>query len=583
MENKSVFLKNSAYSKSLSLPISNVALFVSKNGTDIAGNIFRLIQELVSGDYGELTIVLAYTHEAKKRIVAILKRYNLFKMTNLVEYDTNKFFSILGRAKYFITDCFIPFEYIKRENQILVSTSHGTPIKKMGRDCTTEAQGLIQNTHILADYQTYSSDYMFEKLFSAFMEKDLFKGHALKSGYARNCIFFNSERSQQVKEELNINSLIAYAYLPTFRGTAASFNNIEQIDDVVKYCDELDQLMDDNEILFVKLHNFNKEKINFSNYKHICAFPEDYEVYDVLNAMDGLITDYSSVLFDFAVSKKKIILFQYDSEDYNKTRGTYLDLKQLPFPIVDTVESLYKEISTPKNYDDSEFYSIYCQYESPNATRNICRTIFLNSPSCQEFCIPKKSKKNIFVYAGKGIPDTIETLKIYDYLATFDAGKYNFFLFFYEYDFLKKQCLINTLPSQMQYFSHLCNPVWTYEELDTVINSSSKSKKDKAWESLFKHEAQRWFQNLSIDAFIDLYGKDEHLLNVLKHSDKSMKKIVLLDRKIKNYQSFCDSFDIILCYGKYCGINEKHKVEIQPEVNQINIITNCKIIEEVCN
>ena len=580
--NKHIYTKNSVYAKNLKAKIKNYALFVSKNGTDIAGNIFRIIEQLATGQYGRIEIYLAYTNDAKSRIETILQNYNLLQQVYLVEYDSSRFFYLLARSKYFVSDAFVPFEYIKRKDQVLISTSHGTPIKVMGRDCTTETQGLIQCTHTLADYQTYSSNYMFDKLFAAFMEKDLFQGHALKSGYARNSIFFNRERGQWLKEKLGYSGKTVFAYLPTFRGNAAVFQSQNQNEDIVRYCDELDEMLEDKYLLLVKLHNFNTEHIDFSKYKHIQQFPLEYETYDVLNAVDGLITDYSSVLFDFAVSRKKIVLFQYDYQEYAEKRGTYLNWDELPFPVATNAKELHREIASPKNYDDDSFYQTYCTYENPEAPKNICKTIFGGQPSCEEFEIPHNGKKNVFIYAGRCQDNTPETLRFIDYMKVLDVSKFNFFLFFYEYDLLFKQRILNDLPDGFQYYSHLCDPVWTLEERKDFLRAKSDKGRKKSLQTLYASEARRWFNDLPIDVYIDLCGKDAHALQVAARMKDSVKKVVLYDDSMCGMQDVYEKFDFILQYGKYGGFGNSKIVEINRESSKIDICVNCRIIERIC-
>lgn len=62
----------------------------------------------------------------------------------------------------------------------------------------------------------------------------------------------------------------------------------------------------DDQVLYVKLHPFVKSEVNYDDFTHIVPFPEEYETYDFLNATDLLITDYSSIMFDYAVSKRRL-------------------------------------------------------------------------------------------------------------------------------------------------------------------------------------------------------------------------------------------------------------------------------------
>ena len=74
----------------------------------------------------------------------------------------------------------------------------------------------------------------------------------------------------------------------------------------------LDERLDDDVVVFAKPHYYDIRKINFKSFKHVKQFPSDLETYEVLSMADLLVTDYSSVMFDFLNTNKEIVLFPYD-------------------------------------------------------------------------------------------------------------------------------------------------------------------------------------------------------------------------------------------------------------------------------
>ena len=100
--------------------------------------------------------------------------------------------------------------------------------------------------------------------------------------------------------------------MPTYRDNKKPKEEIEFISDMLS---KIDEKLNDNQVLYVNLHPFIGDKIEY-NFKHIEKFPNQYETYEFLNATDCLITDYSSVFFDYANTKNKIILFTYDLLEY---------------------------------------------------------------------------------------------------------------------------------------------------------------------------------------------------------------------------------------------------------------------------
>ncbi len=116
------------------------------------------------------------------------------------------------------------------------------------------------------------------------------------------------------------------------------------------------------------------DAVDYSVYRHIRSFPEEYETYDFLSAADVLVTDYSGVMFDFGVTGRKMILFTYDREAYLSENGMYIDLNDLGLPIVDTAETLISEIAEP-NAGYGEFRERYCSFDVADTAEKVCRSL----------------------------------------------------------------------------------------------------------------------------------------------------------------------------------------------------------------
>lgn len=575
-ENRQLCSINKVYSRNLEKRISeHEVLFDSKNGTDLAGNILRLMIELSTGNYGKLSLYLAFEEKSKERIEKILDRYGL-KNIRLVKWRSKAYFRHLARAKYLVTDLYIANEYIKREGQILISTAHGTPIKAMGRDCHSETQGHLQRTHTLADYQVFPSAYMKEKLFSAFMEDNLFTGKALKSGYCRNDIFFDKERREIVREELNYCGKTVYAYLPTFRGIGGCFESERQNAKIIEMCSFLDARLPEDYILLIKLHNFNVCNIDFSKFAHIRQFPMDYEVYDVLNATDGLISDYSSVFFDYANSQHKIILFQYDLEDYMAERGIYLKWDELPFPIVKEPDELLREMLSRKNYDDTAFMRRFCTYDNPHSSELVCREIWKNEKCCEEFLSPKNGKKNVLLHVGNMDLRNPTTYLVQEFLSKGDTSKYNYILYYYEYDLFDCAYRLENLPKEITYLSYLGLPAFTKRERKHFYK-----KEYGKIQRAFLRECRRSFADLPIDAFVDLSGKESAVAESAKFLN-CKKVIVKWDEDTGITQECYAQYDNVLPAKSAgaTGLRENEKTLILGYTSEI-LERNMKLIEEV--
>lgn len=372
---------NAYYFNELKKPLlENYILFESKGGGDVAGNIFYLLKELSLGNYthkGEkYSVVLVLKEEERERFTKIFTEHGI-DIPEYIEPSGREYKQYLARCKYLFNDTSFPAWFIKRKGQIYTNTWHGTPFKAMGRKVENRAYaiGNVQHNFLISDFLIYPNDYMRDRFFEDYGLTKLYQGKALMSGYPRNSIFFNADRGAEVKKQLGLSDKQLIVYMPTWRGTLTNKKDNQQGNDCSNYFHVLDSLMDDNQVMFVKFHIFTAADFDYSDYKHIVPITDEYETYDLLNAADVLLTDYSSVFYDFANCRKKIILFTYDDEDYLDERGLYVSIDSFPFPRVKTAEELAAELKKPKDYDDTDFLAEYGSYDSPNSPRYVLEAV----------------------------------------------------------------------------------------------------------------------------------------------------------------------------------------------------------------
>ena len=261
----------------------NLVYLESRDGNDFTGNILRIAEELSIGDYGNLKINVYAKEEVVNKIKVLSKIYNL-KIDKIITKEARAT-KILEKAKYIFTDSGIRPKFVKRKEQIFINTWHGTPLKLMGFDNTSEEHriGSIQHAFLSSDYLLYPNEYMKEKMLNSYMIDKIYPGKILMEGYPRNSVFFDNERRDELKSILNLENKEIFIYMPTFRGLFLNRDDEKQKDEINYYLKELDSKLKDNQLLLVKLHVYNKSSIDFSDFKHVEPFPENYEVYDVLN------------------------------------------------------------------------------------------------------------------------------------------------------------------------------------------------------------------------------------------------------------------------------------------------------------
>ena len=299
----------------------------------------------------------------------------------------------------------------------------------MGQDNPEERYdtGNVMRNLLQSDYLVFPNLYMEEKMSGAYNLKELYQGTVLHEGYPRNCIFFHPEQGTKLKELLGYAGTQLSIYMPTFRGTSSSVQEEDYVNQIKDYLNRVDILLHENQIMLVKLHPFVQSQLTLDSYRHIRLFPEGYDTYEVLNACDVLITDYSSVMYDFAVTGRRILLFAYDLEYYQGSRGMYEDISDYPFPLVRTPEELVKELNTDSGHPDDAFLQKYCTFEQTNATRNICHHVLLGEKICKSTSMPGTKKKKVLLYAGSLRPNGITTA-FYSMLSQLDPSRCEYYI-----------------------------------------------------------------------------------------------------------------------------------------------------------
>ncbi|MDL2211448.1 CDP-glycerol glycerophosphotransferase family protein [Erysipelotrichaceae bacterium OttesenSCG-928-M19] len=317
---------------------------------------------------------------------------NLDENTIRIERKSLAYYYYLSRAKYWINNQNYPYYMIRRKQGIYLQTWHGTPLKKMfydlkkiyGRDegyKKRNAQAINQWSHLLSP-----NSYTTKNYHSAFRTK----AQILELGYPRNDVLYtnnNEDYRNQIKDKIAIRlNKRVILYAPTFRDDQvvgrSKFNQTLMFD-YKKMYDSLGA----NQVLLIRTHMVVvNELIIPPEYGDRIIDVSDYSnIEDLLLISEALITDYSSVFFDYLNLERPIIFYAYDLDKYqDKLRGFYLDYTKdnLPGPIITVENELYDII---KNIDKiNEGYASkvkqmkkeYCSNDDGHASKRIIKEIF---------------------------------------------------------------------------------------------------------------------------------------------------------------------------------------------------------------
>ena len=547
------------------LPLKdNLVLIDSQHGNDINGNMFYLIKEMNDNiEYSDFDIYLGVDKNRIEEFNRKLRFYNI-KNVKLVLNKTKKYMKLLATAKFLFTDTSFVANLIKKDGQVYLNTWHGTPLKTLGRSTKSDFENIpnLQKNFVVADYLLYPSEYMMEHMLEDYMLDNIAKNKVLLCGYPRNSIFFNTSRREQVKKELNVSDDELIAYMPTWRGTLAKKDNDEYINQLKRYLDYISKNLNSNQKLYVNVHPYIKDFIDFDEYNNIYSFPKDYETYDFLNICDTLITDYSSVFFDFAVTHKKIILFVYDEKRYLSERGLYINLSDLPFHKVYTVEELMKEINNKEIVNYTEFLNKFCKYDQPDIPKKICEKIILEKETdLKEINMPNNGKENVLILL-KNFSNKKVNKKFFELISEIEDDKYNYYVGYINRFIKKYSYNLIKLPQKIKYMGQLysmCNiSFWT--KIRIAAHNRLRIKLDfnsNKYDIILKDELKRIYGDIAFKTVIVLGEEKELRIRLFSKFENAFK--ILYNCNQKNLKDYKGNYDYLISeeeLNKFLNLND---------------------------
>lgn len=338
--------------------------FLGRNYSDSPKYIYRYLQKHYGSKYKYVWIADA---EHFDHIKSKLKSQ---PNTKVVRRFGFQYMYYLATSKYFVFNMRQPKWFVKRPGMRFIETWHGTPLKHLvfDMDNVASASHLYKQTFYYQsrqwDHLVTANQYSYNIFHRAFMYP---KDKMLKSGYPRNDILNSPRRDQiakHIKQKLGIplnKKVILYA--PTWRDD--QFYGPGQYKFKLHLnLAELKKHLSDQYVLILRTHYFIANHIDTSQFGDFVFNESNYDdIAELYLISDILITDYSSVFFDYAILKRPILYYVYDYDDYaDVLRGFYLNMKKdLPGPLLKTSKSVLNAI---ENIDEvkSKYHDRYVQF-----------------------------------------------------------------------------------------------------------------------------------------------------------------------------------------------------------------------------
>ncbi|MGW5861398.1 bifunctional glycosyltransferase/CDP-glycerol:glycerophosphate glycerophosphotransferase [Streptomyces sp. NPDC055239] len=300
---------------------------------------------------------------------------------------SRRYWSVLARAKYLVNNVNFPDSVVKRPGQIHLQTHHGTPLKRMGTDQIpypatsrgVDYEALLERCSRW-DYSVSANRHSTETWTRAYPVPFT----SLDYGYPRNDLYYTATAQDvlRIRERLGVApGRRALLYAPTHRDYEATWT--PRLD-----LERLSKTLGDGFVLLVRGHYFYDRGLSPLEELHRRGLIIDVSTYDSIEelglASDALITDYSSLMFDYANLDRPIVVLADDWETYSVTRGVYFDLNEQAPGAVALNQDEIERVLLGGGWRDEDaaarraaFRRTFCEFDDGHAAERVVRHVFL--------------------------------------------------------------------------------------------------------------------------------------------------------------------------------------------------------------
>jgi CDP-glycerol glycerophosphotransferase len=349
------------YALSRRLPMRrDLVFFESNNGRDYADSPRYIYEELVR-TRPDLRTVWVHDHRLPSANPA----------TTVVSRLSPAYFYHLGRARFWVNNYNYPPYVTRRPAATFVQTWHGTPLKRRLHDTSAE------HWSVLVSPNSYTTDVV--------RSACSYRGPVLELGYPRNDPLHDPRRDQltvRLRHSLGLaaaRQVILYAPAPRDRpGTGAQIAAALPL-----HLERLTTELGDDVVLLLRMHSRMQQRIVIAPrlrdvVRDVTRYPEMQEL---LLISDVLVTDYSSVFFDFAALDRPMVFYAYDLDTYrDQAGGFHLDYEQeVPGPIVHTEDALWAELRRAGSRPGDaprEFLQRFAPRDDGHASQRVVHAVF---------------------------------------------------------------------------------------------------------------------------------------------------------------------------------------------------------------
>lgn len=422
------------------MPIrKKMILYEAFHGRGLLCGPYALFQELIQHpQYGKYEHV--WVLDNLKEHEACMQSYKeRYPNVSFVQFGSRKYLKCLASAKYLINNVTFYSYFIKKPEQVYINTWHGIPLKHLGYDepgGAVTASNMARN-FLHADYLIAANPFLTDIYQNAYRQYGLSHATIIEEGYPRlDTLVYAQAKKAEICQKLREagvqvaenKKIILYA--PTWRGINTANPDCSE-EDFVRLKETLEQTVDTSIYqILVKVHQAVYHKIRKRLSEFTYVIPATIDANEVLGITDILISDYSSIYFDYLATGRPVLFYITDMEEYTKDRGLYFDLSRLPGPHTDSLAELGDWIGRIdgifEQYKDryDKVRDWCCKYEIGTISKKIIRAVFDGQTEGIRMIQCQGTKKRVLISRGPMLVNGISTA-LANLLNEFDYDTYD--------------------------------------------------------------------------------------------------------------------------------------------------------------
>lgn len=517
--------------------IAGTVLYESFAGNGALDNPEAIFRELLrTGDPAGLRHIWVLDHHAGAPIKA---EFRGDRRVRFVTYRSARYFAALARSQYLVNNATFPAEFQKRDGQTYINTWHGTPLKTMGYDMPDGAffsANTLRN-FVAADVLLAQNPTMTRMYRESYKLDGIFSGRILETGYPRTDrqILDDSQREAALTvlraAGIPVDGRILVTYAPTWKG--ASFNSPrDDAEALLATVDALQQRLGDGYAVALKAHQAVHRMVAEQAPGRLV--PNDLPTNVVLGLTDVLITDYSSIFFDFLTTDRPILFFTPDEEDYARERGTS-ELGELPGATVRTVAELADAILAAPDPKIAERARRWRDEFTPRddgaAARRVVDAVFRDRSSHDDVVtVAPSDRRSLLLYLG-GMRSNGITSSALNLLAHLDHSAFDVSIVIARPKSREQRMNASRIDARIRQFHLVGAP--NSRKLVT-IGSRVRGRlgprwlNEPAWDGrLWSSEWRRVFGGARFDSVVDFSGYSRPWTQIILHSPPAVRAIWL--------------------------------------------------------